>query len=187
MTSRLSSLGVEISPYVMSERTERGHRPCRKRHVGERGQLGIRREPVGRLDRLGSLSEPGSLVMIESPKPICTRDSSARCTQILADFAKEGKQMLITSHSDHVLQEMRKLVLDGTVPADDVKVYHFAKEDRVTRASEIDVTDGGSARAVLVGSHATLKGGGMAVLYEDSVRPAARSVGADGRGAAATG
>ena len=31
----------------------------------------------------------------------------------------------------------------------DVKVYHFAKEDRITRASEIDVTDEAALRELL--------------------------------------
>ena len=95
---------------------------------------------------LGSLSEPGSLVMIEEPETHLHPRFQRTMAQILADFTKEGKQVLITSHSDHVLQELRKLVLAGKVPEEDVKVYHFAKEDRTTRASEIDVTDEAALR-----------------------------------------
>ncbi|MEI3230431.1 MAG: AAA family ATPase [Gordonibacter pamelaeae] len=94
---------------------------------------------------LGSLSEPGSLVMIEEPETHLHPRFQRAMAKILADFTKEGKRVLITSHSDHVLQELRKLVeRDGA--EEDVKVYHFAKEDRITRASEIDVTDEAALR-----------------------------------------
>ncbi|WP_139650797.1 AAA family ATPase [Raoultibacter phocaeensis] len=145
MTDRLSSLGVEISPYVMSG-------PSVVIDLAESGMwvsavnsgYGVNQSVASIV--LGSLSEPGSLVMIEEPETHLHPRFQRTMAQILADFTKEGKQVLITSHSDHVLQEMRKLVLDGTVPKDDVKVYHFAKEDRVTRTSEIDVTDEAALR-----------------------------------------
>ena len=145
MTDRLSSLGVEISPYVMSG-------PSVVIDLAESGMwvsavnsgYGVNQSVASIV--LGSLSEPGSLVMIEEPETHLHPRFQRTMAQILADFTKEGKQVLITSHSDHVLQELRKLVLAGTVPEEDVKVYHFAKEDRITRASEIDVTDEAALR-----------------------------------------
>lgn len=145
MTDRLSSLGVEISPYVMSG-------PSVVIDLAESGMwvsavnsgYGVNQSVASIV--LGSLSEPGSLVMIEEPETHLHPRFQRTMAQILADFTKEGKQVLITSHSDHVLQELRKLVLAGKVPEEDVKVYHFAKEDRITRASEIDVTDEAALR-----------------------------------------
>lgn len=145
MTDRLSSLGVEISPYVMSG-------PSVVIDLAESGMwvsavnsgYGVNQSVASIV--LGSLSEPGSLVMIEEPETHLHPRFQRTMAQILADFTKEGKQVLITSHSDHVLQELRKLVLAGKVPEEDVKVYHFAKEDRTTRASEIDVTDEAALR-----------------------------------------
>ena len=145
ITDRLSSLGVEISPYVMSG-------PSVVIDLAESGMwvsavnsgYGVNQSVASIV--LGSLSEPGSLVMIEEPETHLHPRFQRAMAKILADFTKEGKQVLITSHSDHVLQELRKLVLAGTVPEEDVKVYHFAKEDRITRASEIDVTDEAALR-----------------------------------------
>lgn len=145
MTNRLSSLGVEISPYVMSG-------PSVVIDLAESGMwvsavnsgYGVNQSVASIV--LGSLSESGSLVMIEEPETHLHPRFQRTMAQILADFTKEGKQVLITSHSDHVLQEMRKLVLDGVVPEEDVKIYHFAKEDRTTRASEIDVADADALR-----------------------------------------
>ncbi len=145
MTDRLSSLGVEISPYVMSG-------PSVVIDLAESGMwvsavnsgYGVNQSVASIV--LGSLSEPGSLVMIEEPETHLHPRFQRAMAKILADFTKEGKRVLITSHSDHVLQELRKLVLAGTVPEEDVKVYHFAKEDRITRASEIDVTDEAALR-----------------------------------------
>ena len=145
MTNRLSSLGVEISPYVMSG-------PSVVIDLAESGMwvsavnsgYGVNQSVASIV--LGSLSESGSLVMIEEPETHLHPRFQRTMAQILADFTKEGKQVLLTSHSDHVLQEMRKLVLDGVVPEEDVKIYHFAKEDRTTRASEIDVADADALR-----------------------------------------
>ena len=90
---------------------------------------------------LGSLSPEGSLVMIEEPETHLHPRFQRKMAEILLGMAQEGKQVLITSHSDHILQTLGDLVGQGGFPKEDVKVYHFEKQGRETKAAPIDLFD----------------------------------------------
>lgn len=147
MSERLRMLGVEISPYVMSG-------PSVVIDLAEDGMwvsavnsgYGVNQSVASVV--LGTLSEPGSLVMIEEPETHLHPRYQRTMTRILADMAAEGKQVLITSHSDHVLHTLGGLVKDGEVPRDDVSVYHFEKRDRITHADVVDVEDDSALTAL---------------------------------------
>ena len=73
-------------------------------------------------------------------KALRTRDYAAALV-LLTEMANEGKQILLTSHSDHVLLALRDLVLNGKISGEDVKVYHFEKVDRESKANEVEIMD----------------------------------------------
>lgn len=140
MTERLSSLGVEISPYVMG-----GPSVVIDLAEGDMWVSAVNsgygvNQSVSSIV-LGTLALPGTMIMLEEPEIHLHPTFQRKITQILVDIANEGKQVLITSHSDHVLQKLRQFVLDGYIQKEDVKVYNFEKIDRVTQATEIDITD----------------------------------------------
>ena len=63
-----------------------------------------------------------------------SNDDAPALREKLARFAHEGRQHHLRNGSDREYQAEEGDVYKR-------QVYHFAKEDRVTRASEIDVTD----------------------------------------------
>ena len=81
------------------------------------------------------------LVMIEEPETHLHPRFQRKMAEILLGMAQEGKQVLITSHSDHILQTLGDLVGQGGFPKEDVKVYHFEKQGRETKAAPIDLFD----------------------------------------------
>ncbi len=98
MTDRLSSLGVEISPYVMSGAERRSSPESGMWVSAVDSGYGVNQSVASIV--LGSLSEPGSLVMIEEPETHLHPRFQRAMAKILADFTKEGKRVLIASHSD---------------------------------------------------------------------------------------
>ncbi|UWG97788.1 AAA family ATPase [Dehalobacter sp. DCM] len=147
MTERLSRLGVNINPYVMGgpsvviDLTENDMWISAVNSGYGINQL------VSSIT-LGTLLPAGTLVMIEEPEIHLHPAMQRIVCEIFADIANEGKQVMITSHSDHFLQTLRKLVLKGSLAEDDVKVYHFAKDGRETKPREIGITQEDALREI---------------------------------------
>ena len=64
---------------------------------------------------------------------------------MLAEEVKsDGKQMIIATHSEHVVGRLLTLVAEGKLSADELAIYSFEKDKNgVCSASEIKVTDRG--------------------------------------------
>ena len=140
MAKRLSMLGVEVSPYVTNGPSivvdlVEGDMWVSAVNSG----YGVNQSVATVV--LGSLSPEGSLVMIEEPETHLHPRFQRKMAEILLGMAQEGKQVLITSHSDHILQTLGDLVGQGGFPKEDVEVYHFEKQGRETKAAPIDLFD----------------------------------------------
>jgi ABC-type ATPase involved in cell division len=139
MSARLSKLGVDISPYVLAG-------PSVVIDLTEKDMwisavnsgYGVN-QSVSSIT-LGTLLPAGTLIMIEEPEIHLHPVTQKIVCGILADIVNEGKQIIITSHSDHFLESLRELVLKGSLAAGDVKVYHFTKTGRETEVRETDIT-----------------------------------------------
>ena len=87
----------------------------------------------------------GATVLIEEPEIHLHPKAQADLASILTEEAKSGdKQMIITTHSEHVVGRLLTLVAEGTLSAGELAIYSFEKDEMgVCSASEIEVTDRG--------------------------------------------
>ena len=87
----------------------------------------------------------GATVLIEEPEIHLHPKAQADLASVLADQAKAGdKQMIITTHSEHVVGRLLTLVAEGTLSADELAIYSFEKDEYgACSASEVEVTDRG--------------------------------------------
>ena len=75
---------------------------------------------------VAALSVPkGSLLLIENPEVHLHPAGQALMGQFLADVARAGIQVIVETHSDHVLNGIRRAVRSGRLPADDVILHFF--------------------------------------------------------------
>lgn len=72
-------------------------------------------------------SNPGSLLLIENPEAHLHPRGQARIAELLAIAASCGIQVLIETHSDHVLNGIRLAVHDAKLPPKDVKLHFFQR------------------------------------------------------------
>ena len=88
---------------------------------------------------------PGATVLIEEPEIHLHPKAQADLASVLVEEAKsDGKQMIIATHSEHILGRFLTLVAEGTLSADELAIYSFEKDrNGVCSASEIEVTDRG--------------------------------------------
>lgn len=139
---RLSRLGVSLEPTV-AER----HRVIPGLREGDLWlsavNSGFGTNQIIQVIILGSLADIGTLIMIEEPEIHLHPAMQREVTSILVDIANEGKQILITTHSEHMLLNARRLVLEGKLSSGDVKIYYFEKVKGETKVSEVKITEEG--------------------------------------------
>ena len=88
---------------------------------------------------------PGATVLIEEPEVHLHPKAQADLTSVLVEEAKaDNKQIIMTTHSEHVAGRLLTLVAEGTLSPEEVAIYSFEKdEDGVCSAEEIEVTEHG--------------------------------------------
>jgi CRISPR-associated Cas5-like protein len=67
----------------------------------------------------------GQVVVIDSPESHLHPSAQSRMGQILAAFAQAGVQIIVETHSDHLLNGIRLAVRDGMLAAEDVSIHFF--------------------------------------------------------------
>ena len=85
---------------------------------------------------VAALSIPrGSLMLIENPEVHLHPAGQALMGEFLADVAHSGIQVIVETHSDHVLNGIRRAVKTDRIPAQDVMI-HFLRA-RTTDAPQV--------------------------------------------------
>ena len=100
-----------------------------------------------------SRASEGASVLIEEPEIHLHPKAQAELAEVLSEEAKtHGKQMIMATHSEHILSRLLTLVAEKKLSKDDLAVYSFEKDDDGTcTASEIEVTDSGQVIGGLKG------------------------------------
>jgi predicted ATPase len=71
-------------------------------------------------------AHPGDILVIDSPEAHLHPQAQSRMGGILATFAAAGVQLLVETHSDHVLNGVRLAVRDRVIDASDLSLLFFA-------------------------------------------------------------
>jgi predicted ATPase len=75
----------------------------------------------------GLAARPGSLLMIENPEAHLHPRGQARMGDFLARVARSGVQVIVETHSDHLVNGVRIAVHAGEFPADSVAMHFFSR------------------------------------------------------------
>ena len=94
---------------------------------------------------------PGATVLIEEPEIHLHPKAQADLASVLVEEAESGgKQIVMTTHSEHVAGRLLTMVAEGKLSADELAIYSFEKDEAgVCSASEIEVTDRGQVNGGL--------------------------------------
>lgn len=72
------------------------------------------------------IARPGQIIVVDSPEAHLHPRAQSQMGQMLARFAGAGVQILIETHSDHVLSGIRLGVRAGTLRPDQVDIHFFS-------------------------------------------------------------
>jgi predicted ATPase len=75
-------------------------------------------------------SAPGSLLLIENPEAHLHPKGQAQMGRLLACAASCGVQVIVETHSDHVLNGVRLAVHGGKINPDDVQLHFFQRSEQ---------------------------------------------------------
>jgi predicted ATPase len=83
----------------------------------------------------GLLAKPGQLLIIDSPEAHLHPLGQSRMGRFLGQIASTGVQVLVETHSDHVLNGIRLAARDGVIEPQDVAIHFFnhARADKGAR------------------------------------------------------
>lgn len=90
--------------------------------------------------------EPGQIIIIDSPEAHLHPRAQSAMGGVLAHFAARGVQIIVESHSDHLVNGVRLAVREKTVAAEGVAIHFFGGErgDKGRRSKKIDVRPDGT-------------------------------------------
>ena len=91
-------------------------------------------------------SEPGDIIMIEEPEISLHPKSQVLLTELFAEAIAEGKQIIITTHSEFLPLALRRPIKKGLLTLDDIALYHIRKDEGGTIAEKLDLTEDGYVR-----------------------------------------
>jgi predicted ATPase len=86
------------------------------------------------------VAEPGGIVLIENPEAHLHPRGQTRIGQLAARASLAGVQVILETHSDHVIDGIRISVRDGVVKPDDVR-FHFFKRLGISARVESPAID----------------------------------------------
>jgi predicted ATPase len=82
-------------------------------------------------------AEPGSLVMLENPEAHLHPRAQRLIVELLARAAAAGVQVLVETHSDHVLNGARLAVRKGTLTSEQAVLHFFTHDPKTGRPGRI--------------------------------------------------
>ena len=102
------------------------------------------------------IADKGATVLIEEPEIHLHPKAQAELAEVLAETAKaEDKQIIMTTHSEHLVERLLLLVAEGTLTADDLAICSFSKDEKgECFAAEIEVTENGQVEGGLTDFYA---------------------------------
>lgn len=71
---------------------------------------------------------PGSLILLENPEAHLHPRGQSRIAALVAAAAAAGAQLIVETHSDHVLNGLRLAVKNGVIPASATAVHYFRRD-----------------------------------------------------------
>jgi predicted ATPase len=79
-------------------------------------------------------SPPGALILIENPEAHLHPKGQSKMGELLALAASCGVQVVIETHSDHVLNGIRRVVHAGKLDHKDVQLHYFQRQEKEGQA-----------------------------------------------------
>nr|MDO8132612.1 AAA family ATPase [Candidatus Njordarchaeum guaymaensis] len=99
-----------------------------------------------------ALAPEGSSICIDDPEIHLHPKAQAELAEVLLEIAREQqKQIILTTHSEHILFRFLSSVAEGKLTPDELAIYDFVKKDGVTMERRLKIDERGTLEEGLPG------------------------------------
>lgn len=93
-------------------------------------------------------AKPGALIIIENPEAHIHPNGQAQLALLIAKVAKRGVQVIIETHSDHIINGTLVAIVQGELSSEELSLYYFDRDEssHTAIAHHLEVTRGGHIR-----------------------------------------
>jgi predicted ATPase len=84
-------------------------------------------------------SKPGDLVIVESPEVQLHPSAQHRLMDLFIALTRAGRQVILETHSDHVIHATQLAVKHGKISPEEVAMRFFAQEEGVARVEPVPI------------------------------------------------
>ena len=91
----------------------------------------------------GLIAKKDGILIVENPEAHLHPNAQSQLAKFLATVSKSGVQVIVESHSDHILNGLRVAVLDKIITAADLNILYFQR-DATKQVVKIPVTETGA-------------------------------------------
>ena len=91
----------------------------------------------------GFYSPPGCTFLIEQPEIHLHPKAQATLGDLLVDLSKNDRQVIVETHSEHLINRVQLRIADETIDRSDVAIYYFEATEQGTQIREVGLTEYG--------------------------------------------
>lgn len=90
------------------------------------------------------VSRPGDLILVETPEAHLHPGAQHRLTNLFVELARHGRQVVVETHSEHIVNAVRLAVKSG-LPPEDISIVFFQQEEGHTVVQTVELDPRGRA------------------------------------------
>ena len=84
-------------------------------------------------------SKPGDILVIENPESHIHPRGQSELARLLALAAKNGVQVFVETHSDHILYGLRIAIKEREIAKEQAKIYYFDRDEKEHFSNAIEI------------------------------------------------
>jgi predicted ATPase len=90
-------------------------------------------------------AQEDDLIIIENPEAHLHPYGQAKLTELMCRAAQAGIQIIVETHSDHIINGCLVACKKGTIKRENLKIWYFDRDEtqHASRATEVEVLEGG--------------------------------------------
>jgi predicted ATPase len=100
---------------------------------------------------LGLCSRPGDLVIVESPEVQLHPAAQHRLMDLFVALARSGRQVILETHSDHIIHAVQLSVKDKRLLQEQVSMQFFSQEEGAVQVERVPVDENGRIKKQPIG------------------------------------
>ena len=89
------------------------------------------------------LTPPGGTLLIEQPEIHLHPKAQAALGDLFVTYAKQRRQLIVETHSEHLLLRIRRRIAEGQIDANDVRIFFVDKNKSHTRVRQLRLDNKG--------------------------------------------